>query len=203
MNKIDDTIVAEARIYVSHLLDHKLSKNCLFHTKKHTLEVLRNTEIIAEYSNLKEDDINILRVAALFHDVGYINTYENHEDESAVYAAEFLDSKNVESSVIKQVTDSIMATKMPQNPRNELSRILCDADLMNMTFDDYMEQIDLMRQEWEKIGKARLNTHEFHLNSLKFFKAHQYHSEYGKKVLQPKKEQTELKIKEQVNNNRK
>ena len=203
MNKIDHTIVAEAKIYVSHLLDHKLSKDCLFHTKKHTLEVLKNTETIAEYSKLDENALNILRVAALFHDVGYINTYENHEEESAAYAAEFLELKNIYPENINQVTNCIMATKMPQSPKDELSKILCDADLMNMTFDDYMEQIDLMRQEWDKIGKASLNEHEFHLNSLRFFKAHKYHSEYGKKILQPKKEQTELKIKEQVNNNRK
>ena len=69
---------------------------------------------------------------------------------------------------------------------------------MNLTFDDYFEQIDLMRKEWEKVGKAKLNRQEFYISSLEFFQNHQYHSEYGKKVLQPKKELTELKIRNKV-----
>ena len=93
---------------------------------------------------------------------------------------------------------AILSTKTPQNPKDQISRILCDADLMNMTFDDYFEQIDLMRKEWEKVWKAKLNSHEFHISSLEFFQSHEYHSKYGKKVLQPKKEQTEEKIRNKV-----
>jgi hypothetical protein len=63
-----------------------------------------------------------------------------------------------------------------------------------MTFDDYFEHIDLMRQEWEKTGKAKLNKQQAYRTSLDFFKSHRYHSEYGRKILQPKKEKTELKI---------
>jgi hypothetical protein len=69
---------------------------------------------------------------------------------------------------------------------------------MNLTFDDYFEQVDLMRKEWEKVGKARLNSHQFHIKSLEFFREHQYHSKYGQQILQPMKEKTELKIKNKV-----
>ena len=104
----------------------------------------------------------------------------------------------IDPEIIDQVEVAILSTKTPQNPKDQISRILCDADLMNLTFDDYFEQIDLMRKEWEKVGKAKLNSHEFHISSLKFFQSHEYHSKYGKKVLQPKKEQTEEKIRNKV-----
>jgi hypothetical protein len=55
-----------------------------------------------------------------------------------------------------------------------------------------------MRKEWEKVGKAKMNNQEFYLSSLEFFQSHEYHSKYGKKVLQPKKEKTELKIRNKV-----
>jgi predicted metal-dependent HD superfamily phosphohydrolase len=100
--------------------------------------------------------------------------------------------------MIAQVEVAILSTKTPQNPTDKISRILCDADLMNLTFDDYFEQIDLMRREWGKVGKAKLNSHEFYLSSLEFFQSHEYHSEYGRKVLQPKKENTERKIRNMV-----
>jgi len=198
MTKIDALIVKEAREYVTSLLTNELSDKCLFHTISHTLDVVKNAEIIGNYCNLGKDDLNILRLSALFHDVGYVDAYDNHELFSAERARSFLQSKNVDEGIIHQVESAIHSTKTPQTPGDKISKMLCDADLMNLTFDDYFEQIDLMRKEWEKVGKAKLDQNEFHLQSLEFFQSHKYHSEYGKKVLQPKKEKTESKIRNKV-----
>ena len=194
MNKIDDVLIHEAKDYVTDLLTHVLSDKCLFHTIQHTLDVLKNAEIIGRYSGLNEDEMNILKVSALFHDVGYIDAYDDHELYSAERAMNFLASKDIDMDVINQVREAILSTKTPQSPKDTISCILCDADLMNLTFDDYFEQIDLMRHEWANVGKAKLNREEFHAQSLEFFQTHQYHSQYGKLVLQPMKEETELKI---------
>ncbi|TFH21970.1 MAG: HD domain-containing protein, partial [Bacteroidia bacterium] len=77
MNKVDGVLVEEAREYVTLILTHELSDNCLFHTISHTLEVLKNAEIIGRYSSTEEDELNILRIAALFHDVGYVDAYDD------------------------------------------------------------------------------------------------------------------------------
>ena len=198
MKLIDDTLITETEQYISSLLTTELSENCVFHTIKHTLDVVSNAEIIGRYCKLDENSLNVLRICALFHDVGYVDAYDDHELFSAERARTYLQSKNIDPEIIDQVEKAILSTKTPQNPKDQISRILCDADLMNMTFDDYFEQIDLMRKEWEKVGKAKLNSHEFHISSLEFFQSHEYHSKYGKKVLQPKKEQTEEKIRNKV-----
>ncbi len=198
MNRIDDVLVGEAKEYVASILTHELSEKCLFHTINHTLDVFKNAEIIGRYCNLDKDSLNILRISALFHDVGYIDAYDDHEIFSSERAITYLKSKNIDRNAICQVAVAIHSTKTPQHPQDEISKILCDADLMNLTFDDYFEQVDLMRMEWEKVGKAKLNDHQFHMNSLEFFETHQYHSEYGKKILQPKKEETELQIRNKV-----
>jgi predicted metal-dependent HD superfamily phosphohydrolase len=198
MKKIDDALIAEAKTFISSLLTTELSENCVFHTIAHTLDVVANAEIIGKYCKLEESSLNVLRICALFHDVGYVDAYDDHEIFSAERAKKYLHSKNIDQEIIDQVEVAILATKTPQNPQDKISRILCDADLMNLTFDVYFEQIDLMRKEWEKVGKAKLDSHEFHISSLEFFQSHQYHSEYGKKILQPKKEKTELKIRNKV-----
>jgi predicted metal-dependent HD superfamily phosphohydrolase len=198
MNNMDDALIEEARQYISTLLTTELSENCVFHTINHTLDVVANAEIIGEYCKLDENSLNVLRICALFHDVGYVDAYDDHEIFSAERATAYLNSKNIDPKIIHQVEVAILSTKTPQTPGDQISRILCDADLMNLTFDDYFEQIDLMRKEWEKVGKAKLNSNEFHLSSLEFFQNHRYHSEYGKKILQPKKEQTELKLRNKV-----
>lgn len=195
MNKIDTRLIEEAKKLVTFNLTNELSEKCLFHTIAHTIEVLNNAEIIGRFSKLKENDLNILRMSALFHDVGYIDAYDGHEFFSASRAKVFLKSKNVDKESINQIEAAILSTRVPQSPRDEVSRILCDSDLMYLTFDNYLEQIELMRKEWEKVGKAKLNKHQFRLKSLEFSQSHQYHTEYGKKVLQPKKERNEIKIK--------
>lgn len=198
MKKIDEALVAEVKEYITKVLTTELSENCVFHTISHTLDVVSNAEVIAAYCKLDEDALNILRICALFHDVGYVDAYDDHEINSAERARTYLESKNIDPEIIAQMERAILSTKTPQTPKDQISRILCDADLMNLTFDDYFEQIDLMRKEWEKVGKAKLNSQEFYLTSLEFFQSHEYHSEYGKKVLQPKKEKTELKIRNKV-----
>jgi len=198
MKLIDDALIKEAKQYISSLLTTELSENCVFHTINHTLDVVSNAEIIGRYCKLDENSLNVLRICALFHDVGYVDAYDDHELFSAERARTYLRSKDIDPEIIDQVEKAILSTKTPQNPKDQISRILCDADLMNLTFDDYFEQLDLMRKEWEKVGKAKLNSHEFHISSLEFFQSHEYHSKYGKKVLQPKKEQTELKIRNKV-----
>ena len=198
MKKIDDALVSEAREYISTLLTTELSENCVFHTISHTLDVVSNAEVIGKYCKLDKDDLNILRMCALFHDVGYVDAYDDHEIYSAERARAYLKSKEIDPEVITQVEAAILSTKTPETPGDKISKMLCDADLMNLTFDDYFEQIDLMRKEWEKVGKAKLNREEFYLSSLEFFQSHEYHSKYGKKVLQPKKEKTERKIRNKV-----
>ena len=198
MNIIDDVLVEEAKEYVASILTHELSDKCLFHTINHTLDVLKHAEKIGKYCKLDEDRLNVLRICALFHDVGYVDAYDDHEVFSAEKATTFLLSRNIDKETIRQVEVAIHSTKTPQNPKDKISRILCDADLMNLTFDDYFEQIDLMRKEWDKVGKATLDRNQFHVKSLEFFQSHQYHSEYGKKILQPMKEKTELRIRNKV-----
>jgi len=198
MKKIDDVLVEEAKQYVSILLTNELSDKCLFHTISHTLDVLKNAEIIGTYCNIGEEDLNVLRMSALFHDAGYVDSYDEHEIYSAKRAVDYLKAKDVDEGAIEQIERAILSTKTPQNPLDKISKILCDADLMNLTFDDYFEQVDLMRKEWEKVGKATLNRHQFYLNTLEFFQTHEYHSKYGRKILQPKKEMNELRIKNKV-----
>lgn len=193
MGKINSNTIKEAKIFVSNILETQLSENCVFHTKSHTFDVLKNVELIGKFYNFKNDDLNILRLCALFHDVGYVNVYAEHELESSSMAIDFLRLKQIDESSIKIISTAILATKIPQYPIDIFSKILCDADLMHLTYDNYFEQIDLMRQEWKLTGIISLNQKDFHINSIKFFKSHKYQTEYGKMVLQAKKE-TILKL---------
>lgn len=198
MGNITENTVSEAKCYVETLLDEELPKDCVYHSKVHTFDVLKNVNTIGSYCTLSEDEMNILRISALFHDVGYINMYDGHELESAKIAGSFLSSKNIESDIISQVRESILATKVPQKPKDLLGQILCDADMMHLTYEDYFDRIELMRQEWSNIGKAHLDETEFHKVSLDFIMTHNFLTEYGKKILEPLKKNTAILTKKKL-----
>ena len=147
MQEINRQIVKEAKDFVYHILDHHLPKYLVFHDKAHTIDVLKNVELIGEAYRYSDSDMNKLRICALFHDVGYSITYNGHEKESACIAKEFLTHMGIEKEIIQQVTRAIMTTKVPQNPKDNISKILCDADLMHLTYDNYFEQITTICKE--------------------------------------------------------
>lgn len=198
MRKIDSILVGEAEKYVMNLFSNSLAEEFLFHSKKHTLDVCRNASLIGQLSGLNEDELNVLRVSALFHDAGYIMAYADHETESAFIAGEFLRFNGVGEPDINLVTNAILATRVPQHPTDRISGVLCDADLMHLTREDYFEQMELLRLEWQITGRHNFTEYEFHLNSIDFFNSHHFHSEYGKSTMEAKKQEILRKIREKA-----
>jgi predicted metal-dependent HD superfamily phosphohydrolase len=187
MNKIDFALVEHAGNYVDKLLKDKLPEGIEFHTIEHAKCVVDNAVFIGENSGLTKDELNIAKLCAWFHDTGYIIKSVGHEEESAKIAGEFLTSKDVDEEIISQVKNSIVATCVPQQPTNLISKVLCDADLMHLSEDNYFERIEKMREEWINISKKKISKRKFHSKSLKFFQTHEYHTDFAKKELQPKK----------------
>lgn len=198
MRTIDTDLVAKAEIFVIDLFQKTLPEGYLFHSTKHTLTVKNNALFIGRKSGLTEDELNIVMISALFHDAGYTFSNDNHEEESTCIAAGFLQSCQIGEPGTGEVIRAIMATKVPQQPDGIVSEVLCDADLMHLAGDDYFEQMELLRIEWQKTGRYDLTEYQFHLNSIDFFKRHHFHTHYGKTVLQAKKEETMVRILERI-----
>ena len=60
------------------LLKEKIPSNLYYHNYEHTMDVIETSERIAIAENISSEDIQILKTAAAFHDVGYIYAMENH-----------------------------------------------------------------------------------------------------------------------------
>ncbi len=188
MKEISDELVQEARDYVTKLIKEKLPESMEFHTINHAQYVAESAELIGKESGLSNNDLNIVILCAWFHDVGYITNPKNHEEESVIIATEFLTSKGVDESIIERVSSSIMATQIPQNPQDPISQVLCDADLKHLSEESYFEPIDNMRREWNNLSGNKIRKLKFHRLSVEFFKRHSYHTDYGKRVLNTKKD---------------
>ena len=116
MRKITAHIVEQVKTYVSDILDHDLSEACVFHTWDHTLDVYNNSLIIGKECGFSDDEIRLLAVSALFHDVGYTRMYDGHEEASVLIARGFLSAMDIDNYYIEQLEKAILATKVPQLP---------------------------------------------------------------------------------------
>ncbi len=188
MHKIDDAVLDRAKQYVLKLLETKLRSELVFHKPDHTKNVVKSAREIGEKSNLSKEEMNLVLFCAWFHDVGYTEAYTGHEAISVRIASDFLEKEGADESLIKQVTNIIMATKIPQKPDSMPAKVLCDADLKHLSDVDYYESAELIRQEKKMIENRKISKLEFDYQSVEFFSLHNYHTEYGKTVLRKGKE---------------
>ena len=60
-----------------------LSPGLTYHSREHTRDVVQQSERIArEESVTDKRKVFILKIAALYHDTGFMETYSNHEERS-------------------------------------------------------------------------------------------------------------------------
>lgn len=117
-------------------LETELSPFLYYHGLHHTKDVLNMIDIISETENITEKDLELLKVAALLHDAGFIIQYKNHEEAGCFIARETLPVYGYDASEIQTICQIIMATQIPQSPHTLLEEIICDADL------DYLGRTD-------------------------------------------------------------
>lgn len=190
MANIDQNLLQETEQYVVDLLKKKLPEGVLYHSEDHARRVATAVEEIGKAEGLSEEELILAKIGAWMHDIGFTESYHDHETTSAKIASAFLKGKGIEKDKIKLVTEAILATRIPQEPNDNISRVLCDADMYHLTKDDYFEQANLMREEMKLCKAFDLDKVEFDRISLLFFNQHQFKTKYGQDVLQEKKDNT-------------
>lgn len=145
----EQEIIQKADNYVFALFKEKLSKKYVYHNYKHTSEVVNESNKLADNYQLPAPEKEVLLLAAWFHDTGYIDTYQGHEERSVEIATGFLQQEKYLPKQIQLVAGCIMATKAGQNAANLLEEILADADISNIGKDSFFANAELLRVEWE------------------------------------------------------
>ncbi|HIC32298.1 MAG TPA: HD domain-containing protein, partial [Flavobacteriaceae bacterium] len=155
----------------------------------------KSTKEIIENSEINVNDAEILMLAALLHDTGYTKTRDDHEDESAKIAEEFLKNEGADQKIIDGVKDCIMATKMVNEPKTQLDKILRDADSSHFGKKYFNEASEFLRKELEINGIATYSPSEWLEENIKMLsKKHRFYTDYALKNWQPRKEKNLAKL---------
>jgi len=160
-------------------LESELPNWLFYHSPYHTENVLKKAIFIAGKEGVLEQDLFLLKVAALYHDTGFTVQKEEHEEISCRIATKELEEFGLTNNEIEVICGMIRATRIPQQPKTKLEMILADADLEYLGTNDfkvhgdklYKEllhyQPDLNEQKWNEIQYQFLNNHNYHTNYCK------------------------------------
>jgi predicted metal-dependent HD superfamily phosphohydrolase len=170
----------------------------VYHNLEHTQEVVDAAQQIANHYQLNEQDFFAVTVAAYFHDTGYFEDALNHEAKGAMLADDFLAKHQVNQEIRDQVKSAILATKIPQKPKNEIDKILCDADLFHLGLADFRAKGKLMHKENELIYKKDISKSDWRKRDIQFLESHHYHTDYASLLLSDQKQKNIGKLKSKL-----
>ncbi len=172
---------------VLEILNSQLPNGLYYHSVNHTLNVLKTCNKYIKRQRIPKDDARLLRIGALAHDIGFIVSNQNHEAHGAAITEELMKSYGFVQSDIKIVKGLILATKVPQSPKTELEKILCDCDLDYLGRSDFYSIGNLLFEELKfySIVKSEAQWEQIQID---FLEKHHFHTKFAIKYRQPHKE---------------
>lgn len=169
-----------------------------YHNLQHTREVVEASRLIGAKEHLQEDQLLSLELAAWFHDVGYLEQREEHEDKSAAIFREFAE-KQEGIPIVEDVVRLIRVTKMPQKPLQPDEMVICDADLYHLSTALFKKKSDQLLEEMNGTeAEDNMPWHDWLCKNQEFFEDHHYFTQYGQTVLEPRKRENLKQIKSMI-----
>lgn len=169
------------------LLEEHLPKTYFYHNLKHTIDVVVQVEVIGQAEGVSDEDMYILKTAALFHDAGFMRTYNKHEYAGVEIAREMLPNEGYTEEQIQKVCDLILCTMMSAKPETLLEQIICDADLDYLGRNDY---VCVSRDLYKELLEQKIvekNEYKWCLGQIQFLQEHKYYTNYSRSHRNPGK----------------
>ncbi len=188
------------RNFIINELGSKSLAGCYFHDMEHSLEVERACIAISENEkDISARELELLRIAALSHDIGHIERMVDHEVLGCSFIIKTMPDFGYSSKDIALVEALILATKFPHSPKTLLENIICDADLSYLGTDDYKVQAD-------KLKKELIELHDFELSDevkwlkfqIEFLEKHIFFTDYANDNFKMNKKLTIEKLKNKL-----
>lgn len=172
---------------VLHMLSSEISPLLSYHNMQHTAEVLEQAERIARAEGIIDDhQILLLKLAALYHDTGFLFVYNGHEERSCEIALADLAHTGLQEHDLALISSLIMATKVPQTPATHLEEIMCDADLDYLGRDDFWTISNNLKSEFLQFGFLK-NEKDWIGREIQFIESHRYFTRASQELRTPQK----------------
>lgn len=178
-------------------LEKELPEYLHYHNVKHTIDVVTEVELIGWAEGVSDEEILLLKTAALFHDAGHTIGYDEHESMGAEFVREMLPKYNYTPEQIDIICDLILSTKMPPKPKTLLEKIMCDSDLDYLGRVDFIPVSNTLYEELKHQNKIG-SLNDWNKLQIKFISGHQYFTQTARNLREVNKQKQIERIKELI-----
>lgn len=180
MASIED-ILKDVKAHVNEFYEeHFPSEKFSYHNFNHIDETVGAVKTIAKAESIAENKIQLMEIAAWFHDMGYAKDLNNHEEESVKLAKSFLSKYDLNEADIAFIEKMIMATVYGTDPDGIEEMIMKDADLSHLCQPDLKERAENLLDEMNTVCGMNMSQEEWNKKSLTFMSSHTYYTQYAK-----------------------
>ncbi len=180
------SLLEATEAYVAAYYAEHVPAEYVFHDFEHTMQTVAAVKMLAEACQLDPHQADLLILATWFHDTGYAQGPEDHEERSCANAQAFLAGK-IPDEDLQIVLRCIRATKVPQQPQDLLEQIICDADLSHLGMKSYWERNSKLRQEFALTRQEFTDDKVWIDFELNFMLKHEYHTEAARALFNKRK----------------
>ncbi len=163
----------KAELEILDLLEDGLDKKLHYHGFHHTLEVITSVEKLAPKQGIDGQELQMLRLAAAYHDSGFLEVYKDHETVGCNLVNQLLPKHDFTKEKIDYICTLIESTRLPQSPKCLLGKILCDADLDYLGRENYTVVADSLRRELTEYNLIQ-DEEAWLLRQIAFLQKHSY-----------------------------
>jgi len=183
----NNDILAQAESYLSVFFKENIGAEYVFHDFQHTKNVVDGVVEICRSAGISDRDVELLQLAAWFHDSGYDKGATQHEQRSVRNAFDFLSPFNLPPEDLHFIERCILATKVPSHPKDIFEEILCDADLSHLGKKSYWDRCGRIRQELLLTKSNIMSEQEWVDFELRFMNSHRYFTPVAEQIYNPGK----------------
>lgn len=186
MTTTTTSLLQDTEDFIREYFAENVPAKFVFHDFEHTVQTVAAVRLLGEGFQLDERELLIIQLATWFHDTGYAQGPEDHEERSCGIAGRFLTGK-LPAEDIETVLTCIRATKVPQRPSNLLEQVICDADLSHLGMDIYWQRTGKLRQEFVLTRNRIMSEEEWVDFELNFMLGHEYHTVVAQELFNKRK----------------
>ncbi len=181
---------------IINCLKSNLPDDVVYHDLFHTLNVEKAAIRLGRLEGLNEEEMMLLRTAALYHDSGFIFNYKHNELHSVRLMEQHLPNYGYDKRQIDLIRSMILVTAQHTEPVTLMEQLMCDADHDYLGRADYYVVSDKLRQEMVALDQEMTEVEwiDFQLEYLQ--NEHVYYSVSAKNIREKGKQNRILELKQ-------
>jgi predicted metal-dependent HD superfamily phosphohydrolase len=185
--KFSTGLLHETALFIKEYYNAEFSTGFSFHNYNRAVTIVRNCMTLGAQVNLKKEELKILHLAAWFLETGYCKDYHNYQAASVALANEYLKEKTVDEEIIKTIEETILSTRVPQQPVTLMAQVLCDASMYHLAEKSFLKNIENLREECRAIGGREYSDNDWIAENINMINDHFYFTSAARELFEKKK----------------